>query len=74
MGHDKVPEDTKQWLTDNGYVNDKGEPDVIAYLNSTQTVKNLDGTEYKDADGNPVKITAGTFRGEPLQQQRRHQR
>ncbi len=59
----KVPEDTKQWLTDNGYVNDKGEPDVIAYLNSTQTVKNLDGTEYKDADGNPVKITAGTFRG-----------
>ena len=42
----KVPEDTKQWLTDNGYVNDKGKPDVIAYLNSTQTVKNLDGTEY----------------------------
>ncbi len=59
----KVPDDTKQWLTDNGYVNDQGEPDVIAYLNSTQTVKNLDGTEYKDADGKSVEITAGTFRG-----------
>lgn len=59
----KVPDVTKQWLSDNGYVNDDGEPDVIAYLNSTQTVKNLDGTEYKDADGNSVEITAGTFRG-----------
>lgn len=59
----KVPQETKQWLTDHGYVNDQGEPDVIAYLNSTQTVKNLDGTEYKDADGKSVEITAGTFRG-----------
>ena len=71
----KVPDDTKQWLSDNNYVkkdskgnpilDDNGNkiPDVIAYLNSTQTVKNLDGTEYKDADGKSVEITAGTFRG-----------
>ena len=71
----KVPDETKQWLSDNGYVkkdadgnailddNGKKIPDVIAYLNSTQTVKNLDGTEYKDADGKSVEITAGTFRG-----------
>ena len=71
----KVPDATKQWLTDNDYVKKdaKGNaildengakiPDVIVYLNSTQTVKNLDGTEYKDADGKPVEITAGAFRG-----------
>lgn len=71
----KVPDDVKTWLTDNHYVKKDADgnpildkdgkeiPDVIAYLNSEQTVKNLDGTEYKDADGNPVKITAGTFRG-----------
>ncbi len=71
----KVPDDVKTWLTDNGYVKKDADgkpiqdkdgneiPDVIAYLNSTQTVKNLDGTEYKDADGKSVEITAGTFRG-----------
>ena len=63
---DKVPQATKDWLVANNYVNaETGEADVIAYLNSTQTVK-IKGdptTEYKDADGKTVTITNGAFRG-----------
>lgn len=61
----KVPQATKDWLEDKNYVDADGNADVIAYLNSTQTVKYKgDPTkEYKDADGNAVSVKAGTFLG-----------
>ena len=61
----KVPQATKDWLAANNYVNADGDPDVIAYLDTEQTVK-IKGdptTEYKDADGNTVTVTNGAFRG-----------
>ena len=74
----KVPDDVKEWLKQNDdYVkkdadgtplldeNNEKIPDVILYLNSTQTVKvKGDPTkEYTDADGKTVETTVGSFRG-----------
>ena len=61
----KVPQATKDWLEDNNYVDADGNADVIAYLNSTQTVKYKDDPtkEYKDAEGNTMSVKTGTFLG-----------
>lgn len=62
----KVPDEIKDWLKDNKYVDENGEADVIAYLkDDKQTIKYKgDPTkEYLDEDGKAVNAAPGMFRG-----------